>query len=452
LPVLTYEQNSVSFAYAALYFNFTPQNEYSYRLDGYDKEWSKWTNDTKKEYTNLPEGSYVFWVKARNIYGQQSNIAKYRFKILPPWHRTWWAKILYVISAFITLYGGVKLYTLRLQKQKTILEHKVMVRTQEVVTQKEKIEAQNEVLQQKSEEIMAQNDSLKQKSEEITAQNIALQRQSEEILAQRNAIEATNQMLHVQNNQITQSIRSAETIQAAILPFEDRLKALFDDYFILFRPRDVVSGDFYYLEQIGDTTIVAAIDCTGHGVPGAFMSLIGYALLNEIVYAQHKTDPAEILEALREEVRHALKQEQTKHQHGMDVTMATISPSGNELINVVFAGAKRPLWYISPHEAQLQVVKGSNVSIGIEYRKKRSIVNTTLQLPKDTILYLGSDGFADQNDEQREKFGTHRLQDLLTQHYHLPLPKQQELLAQALDNFMTGTEQRDDILLMGVKV
>lgn len=452
LPVLAYTQNSVTFAYAALYFNFTKQNEYSYKLDGYDKQWSKWTKATKKEYTNLPEGTYIFWVKARNIYGKQSNIAKYSFKVLPPWHRSWWAKILYLVGAFVTLYGGIKLYTLRLQRQKIILEHRIMVRTREVVVQKEKIEEQNEVLTQKSEEILAQNDSLKQKGEEITAQNLALQQQSKEIIAQRNAIEATNQTLHVQNNQIIQSIRSAETIQAAILPLETRLQALFDDYFVLFRPRDVVSGDFYYLEQINDTTIVAAIDCTGHGVPGAFMSLIGYALLNEIIYVHHKTNPAEILEVLREEVRHALKQEQTKHQHGMDVTMATISPSNNELMSVVFAGAKRPLWYISPNEAQLQVIKGSNVSIGIDYQKNREIVSTPLLLPQGTILYLGSDGFADQNNEERKKFGTYSLQELLTQHKHLSLAEQHALLVKTLDDFMLGTEQRDDILLMGVKL
>jgi serine phosphatase RsbU (regulator of sigma subunit) len=398
---------------------------------GYDKQWAKWTSKTQKEYTNLNEGTYTFRVKARNLYGIESNVATFSFQILPPWHRTWWAYTLFGVFVVAVLFGGIKWYTHRLRRQKAILEHKVSIRTQEVVKQKE--------------EIYQQNASLLQQSEE-------LQQQSEEIIAQHDAIEATNKQLNERNYQITQSIRSAKTIQAAILPFADKLDELVGENFVLFRPRDVVSGDFYYLEQVNKTSIVAAIDCTGHGVPGAFMSLIGYALLNEIIYAQRKINPAEILEALRKEVRYALKQDQTKHQHGMDVAMITIEPINQEEVKVVFAGAKRPLWYVLPNDPVLQEVKGSNVSIGIEYANKRPIEGKQLLLPKGTVVYLGSDGFADQNNKSRKKFGVRQLKELLASNHSLPLAKQQPLLEQALDDFMLGTEQRDDILLMGIRL
>ncbi|WP_299464675.1 SpoIIE family protein phosphatase [uncultured Microscilla sp.] len=430
-PILPHTNNSLTFDYAALYFNSADKNEYSYQLVGYDKHWAKWTNKTQKEYTNLNEGTYTFKVKARNLYGITSNIATYEFTILPPWHRTWWAYTLFAVLFALSLFGGVKLYTNRLRKQKVILEHKVTVRTQEVVKQKEEIYEQNKELLQQSEE---------------------LQQQSEEIMAQRDAIEESHKMLNERNYQITQSIKSAETIQAAILPFADRLQALIGEHFVIFRPRDVVSGDFYYIEQVGNITIAAAIDCTGHGVPGAFMSLIGYALLNDIIYAQQKTNPAQILETLRQELRNALKQEQTGKQHGMDVAMVTIEPQNNTSIQVHFAGAKRPLWYTTPEDDKIQVIKGSNVSIGIDYVEGRVITSQQLLLEKGSVLYLSSDGFADQNNQNRKKFGTRSLKTLLAQNKSLALPQQQSLLEQALDEFMQGTEQRDDILLIGIKL
>ncbi|WP_157558662.1 SpoIIE family protein phosphatase [Microscilla marina] len=430
-PTLLYTNNSLTFDYAALYFNSTDKNEYSYQLVGYDKHWAKWTSKTQKEYTNLDEGTYTFKIKARNLYGIESHVATYQFTILPPWHRTWWAYVLFAVLFALSLFGGVKLYTNRLHKQKVVLEHKVSLRTQEVVKQKEEIYEQNKELLQQSEE---------------------LQQQSEEIMAQRDAIEESHKTLNERNYQITQSIKSAETIQAAILPFADRLQALIGEHFVIFRPRDVVSGDFYYIEQVGNVTIAAAIDCTGHGVPGAFMSLIGYALLNDIIYAQQKTNPAQILETLRQELRNALKQEQTGKQHGMDVAMVTIEPQNNTSIQVHFAGAKRPLWYTTPEDDKIQVIKGSNVSIGIDYVEGRAITSQQLLLEKGSILYLSSDGFADQNNQDRKKFGTRSLKTLLAQNKSLALPQQQSLLEQALDEFMQGTEQRDDILLIGIKL
>lgn len=430
-PILAYANNSLVFDYAALYFSFTNKTEYSYQLVGYEKGWSKWTRKTQKEYTNLNEGNYTFRVKSRNIYDVKGSVASYSFKILPPWHRTWWAYTLFGVLTVVILWGSIKWYTTRLRRQKAVLEHKVMIRTQEVVAQKEEISLQNNELLQQSEE---------------------LQQQSEEIMAQHDAIEETNMVLSRQNIQIKQSIKSAETIQSAILPFSKRMQALLDEYFVLFRPRDIVSGDFYFLEEMDNKTIVAAIDCTGHGVPGAFMSLIGYALLNDIIIAKQKTDPAEILEMLRAELKYSLKQDQTGKKNGMDVAMVTLEHTQSTKVKILFAGAKRPLWYTTTGNNEIQQIKGSSVSIGVDYEDNRQITSQELWLDKGAVLYLGTDGLADQNDRGRRKFGSIRLLTLLAQNSHLPLARQQATLEKTLDNFMLGTEQRDDILLLGVRL
>lgn len=309
----------------------------------------------------------------------------------------------------------------------------------------------NSTLSIQKTEISEQNTELKLQKEEIHTQNEELQQQSEEIIAQRDAIEEQNKTLATKNHHIKQSINSAQTIQAAILPFEERLQELLTEYFILFRPRDIVSGDFYFLETVDNYTIIAAIDCTGHGVPGAFTSLIGYALLNDIVKAKGTTNPGKILEALRKDLKHSLKQEQTGASNGMDVAMITIEQTNDEQVKVLFAGAKRPLWYMDTNK-EIQRVKGSSVSIGINYTDNRQITAEELILPKGTTLYLSSDGFADQNNVKRKKFGNTRIQNILIENSHLPLLEQQQLLETALDQFMEGTEQRDDILLMGVRI
>ncbi|EAY26123.1 SpoIIE family protein phosphatase [Microscilla marina] len=423
-PTLSYSHNSLTFAYAALYFGFAHKNQYSYQLVGYDKEWSEWSSDNKKGYTNLNEGKYTFRVKSRNLYGIESNIATYSFIILPPWYRTWWAFVVYVLLLLVIIAGSIRWYTARLQRQKVMLEKKVQRRTREILKQKEEIQAQNEELWQ----------------------------QSEEIASQRDAIEEARDALNLKNLHMKQSIKSAETIQSAILPLIEDLQQALHEHFVIFMPRDIVSGDFYYLETVGNKTIVAAIDCTGHGVPGAFMSLIGYTLLNDIVNVQQKTNPGNILETLRVELKVALKQEKTGRHNGMDVAMVTLEHLPEAQVKVLFAGARRPLWYIEPNHPEVQQISGSKISVGFNYEHKRTIATHELLLATGTKLYLGSDGFADQNNDCRQKFGSVQLIKLLASTSHLPLTKQRHCLEKVLKEFMAGTEQRDDILLMGIKL
>jgi serine phosphatase RsbU (regulator of sigma subunit) len=287
------------------------------------------------------------------------------------------------------------------------------------------------------------NLEIAEKNHEITVQNRELKIQQEEIRVQHDTIEQ-------RNRNITQSIKAAKLIQEAILPQEERMQQMFEQYFVLYRPRDVVSGDFYWLGKVGNTRILGAIDCTGHGVPGAFMSMIGFALLNEIINTKKISQPSEALTNLRQEVKKAFRQTETRHGDGMDVGLIAVEDQNDDKVKVEFAGAKRPLWYISHDSPQLQVVEGSRVSIGQAYKTKRVIENKTYIFEKGTLLYLGTDGFADQHNLARTKFGTKLLTELIYEVHPKKMIEQKQVLEGTLDEFMVDTEQRDDILLLGV--
>lgn len=421
---LSFRHNSITFNYASSYFVYPEHTLYSFQLVGYDQKWSKWSSETKKEYTNLPEGQYTFKVKAKNIYDAESTIAIYYFKIFPPWYHTWWAYTILSALIFISILGIIKVYTYRLNRQKIVLERKVQVRTIEI--------------SEKNKEIISQNEELKQ--------------QQDEIMAQRDAIESQNKLLNQQNSQIKQSIRSAQTIQAAVLPFASRLTSLLYNYFLIYRPKDIVSGDFFWVGNVNNKRIIGVIDCTGHGVPGAFMSLIGVTLLNEIIKTKQITDPAEILENLRKRIRYVLRQDETGRRNGMDGAFVTLEKNNQTQIKVTFAGAKRPLWHIANGSNQLQIISGSSVSIGVIYRNPRQIVAQTIICESKSFIYLSTDGFADQNDIHRKKLGNDKIIDVLSENSGTPLAQQKQLLETLLAKHMEGTEQRDDILFMGIQV
>jgi serine phosphatase RsbU (regulator of sigma subunit)/tetratricopeptide (TPR) repeat protein len=296
------------------------------------------------------------------------------------------------------------------------------------------------------------NVELTQKSEELEETNEELLQSREEVMVQKDAIAQQHQTLEIQNLKIAQSLNAAQAIQDAILPLEARLQAAFQDHFVIYRPKDVVSGDFYWFNQIDQLQVLGAIDCTGHGIPGAFMSMIGNTLLNKIISTHQITQPALILEELRKEVNYTLRQEDTGRRTGMDAAFVSLERIDKTSVRVTFAGAKRPLWYIEPNGSKVEEIMGSKISVGVLYRKPRVVESHVLDLPQGTVLYLGSDGFADQNDVTRKRFGTERLKSLLYSIHTQTMPQQAIALTTALDEYMKNTEQRDDILLIGLKL
>ncbi|WP_338792045.1 SpoIIE family protein phosphatase [Bernardetia sp. MNP-M8] len=270
------------------------------------------------------------------------------------------------------------------------------------------------------------------------------------------------QIISDKNTNITDSIRYAQTIQQAVLPIEQELEEYFEEHFVIFRPKDIVSGDFYWATELKTETehkiFVAVVDCTGHGVPGAFMSMLGHAFLNEAVSQQHLTNPAAILEWLNEEIKSSLRQEQKVNADGMDISLCVIDKNqlennAEENIKITYCGAKRPLFYVLPSN-NLKLVKGNRRSIGGYVRKKKynDFENEEIVLPKGTMLYLFSDGFTDQSNPEGIKLGTPQLTEQLSSLASLSTQKQQQKLTDLLDNHQLDTPQRDDITFMGIRI
>ena len=301
-------------------------------------------------------------------------------------------------------------------------------------------------INQRNEEINQQNDEIKIRNEEINQRNEEITLQQEEILA-------INEQLESKNLQMRDSIRYAKTIQNAILPFEERVAQAFGSTLVIYKAKDIVSGDFYWLEQHNGKTFVALGDCTGHGVPGAFMSIIGYSILNDLILAQGIEHPARILEAAHESIRWMLKQEQQANSDGMDIALCSIEPLDNDHVSLTFAGARLPMLYAEPDKSELIHIKGTRKGIG-GYQGFNSLAfqEHTFKLPKGSTIYFFSDGFVDQNNIYNKKYGSKRLREYIHKIHTEPLIKQKELLLQSLNEHMEGTEQRDDITLLAFQV
>jgi len=250
--------------------------------------------------------------------------------------------------------------------------------------------------------------------------------------------------------QIMDSIRYARQIQDAVLPTENELNEYFIESFAIYKPQKIVSGDFYWVYRKKRKTFVAVVDCTGHGVPGAFMSMIGQTLLNKIIGQSKIYDPAMILEVLHLEIRHALKQNEGKNDDGMEIAICAIetTDSGKQ---VTFAGAHRPLYYVQ--QGELLKVKGDKRSIGGKQKQEnQQFITHTIYLQTGDTLYLTTDGFADQNDTNRVKYGTQKLIQFLEQIKEYPFATQKLELLKEFETFKNGEPQRDDMTILGLRV
>lgn len=437
VPVLNYDlaTESLKFKFAATSFDHEAKNKYQYKLEKesflFEEQttWSQWSDKSEKEYTNLREGDYVFKVRAKNIYEIESEELSYRFKVMAPWYRTFWAYGLYIFVGFLLIWLIVKLNTARLKKANARLEKLVDERTVEV-------QKQNGMLKQQKEEILTQNEELKQ--------------QQEEIVTQRDYIEEQNKSLKDKNVRILDSIRYAQTIQEGILPFPERLHKNLTEHFVLYRPKDIVSGDFYWFEKLGAKNYFAVADCTGHGVPGAFMSMIGTAILNDVVFKSQVNTPADILGEMNRTIIKVLKQEYVDaNQDGIDVGLLSWEDTNNENITIEFAGAHRPLYCFS--DGVLHELKGVNKSIGGYQVNDRDFENAQIKIKKGDTVFLTTDGYADQNDVDRKKIGSIHLKAILEENATKPLDEINKILNDYLDKHQKGSEQRDDITVIGIR-
>ncbi|WP_299465891.1 7TM diverse intracellular signaling domain-containing protein [uncultured Microscilla sp.] len=355
-----------------------------------------------------------------------------------------------------------------------------LLKQEKEVAQGKMLEMQKDVNDKLEQKVRERTQQLQAKSDEVMTQNEELHQQKEEIIAQNEFIAETNLELKRQGKQTRESIQAANVIQQAILPRDERLNELFiADYFVLYQPKDIVSGDFYWVSKVNtalqldnlslpeegiqlttkrltvsrnETIFLAVVDCTGHGVPGAFMSMIGNSLLNEIVNEARILSPAKILTRLHEKVQQELKQNQdSRLNHGMDVCLCKLEQMPEKNVKLTFTGAKRPLYYIK--EGKFGELKGDRMSIGGWSKKAReSFTEQTLELQGGDILYLTTDGYADNPNPQRKSFGTSRLKKLLADQAGIAIKQQHESLINALVNYQGDADQRDDITIVGVEI
>jgi serine phosphatase RsbU (regulator of sigma subunit) len=313
------------------------------------------------------------------------------------------------------------------------LEKIVEERTKTIDEQKKVLEIQNLDMQRQKQEIEEQNEVLNQRNEEIEAQRDFARKQNEEI---------------------TDSINYAQRIQSAMLPPATYISELLIDNFIFYKPRDIVSGDFYWVKQVKNYVVVAAADCTGHGVPGAFMSMLGIGYLNEIVQRREVTQANTVLNELKKQIKNSLRQHggRDESKDGMDMALCVLDLKNNTM---QYAGANSPLYLIrgGGNEPQLEEYKPDLMPIGYYYGKDTSFTNHCIKLEIGDTFYLFSDGYMDQKGGREEKkFLSRRFKELLLSVQDHPMHVQKNKLEKTLSDWMGNTAQIDDILVIGVRV
>lgn len=307
------------------------------------------------------------------------------------------------------------------------------------------------------------NRVLSQKNMMLIQQKEEINNQKEEIQAQSDELFEQNEIITKKNMAITDSINYASLIQRAVLPDDEQMKSMFGDYFLIYRPLNIVAGDFYWVSRVGKYKILVCADCTGHGVPGAFVSMLGVSLLNDVVpqvVTYNNGNAADILNELRTRLMKSLGQDKRLYDEGrrsnmdgMDLALIMIEEG---TMNLQYAGAYRPLWIC--RNGELIVQNADKMPIGIYLGKVRNFTNHQIQLMPGDSLYMFSDGIPDQFgflDEERtvcKHFSTKRFAQLITKVAPLPMDEQKAIIEKEVDDFKNGYKQLDDNILVGIRI
>lgn len=387
----SYLENTIIFDYNSICLNNPDAVQYQIMLEPADKEWRPVTERAEETYSSLAPGKYIFKVKAKNSAGiWNKEPVTYTFTIRPPFYKTWWFILSLVALGVIAIISYIKVRERNLIKEKKILEEKVEERTAEVV----------------------------QKSIEIEKKN----------------------------KDITDSIRYAKRIQTAVLPPE----IPFENTFIFFRPKDIVSGDFYWLETIGNKEMIAAVDCTGHGVPGAFLSILGHSMLTKIVREYGILEPAKILDQLDLEIINALHQKNVEGERvvndGMDLALICYNRDTQIL---EYAGGYNPLIMI--RNGELEEIKADRFPIGMTtVHDDKKFTNNEIKVEKGDTFYIFSDGYADQfGGDDGRKLRKKNMKDILIEIQDKSMAEQGKYLEEYIIEWMKNYEQIDDIVFVG---
>ncbi|HLP13413.1 MAG TPA: SpoIIE family protein phosphatase [Flavobacteriales bacterium] len=396
---LAYKFNSYEFTISALYFEEADKVLYSHMLEGHDESWSSWSNENKIKYSNLREGNYTLCIKAKNVFGQTSNVLKFSFTILPPWYRTVWAYICYGLFAIVLFIAVNRILSHRLKQKNIQLEEIVKKRTQE--------------------------------------------------------IERANVELKHQKQEITDSINYAQKIQEAMLPFAKEMVLDFPDSFVLFKPKDIVSGDFYWYGKYEGKMVIICADCTGHGVPGAFMSMLCIDKLNQIIPEKRILMPDKILEAANRGIKKSLGQsdeQNLKMKDGMDCAVVTVD---REKKILYYSGANRTLWRI--RNGEIEEFKPDKCAVGGFTPEEKIYHLHEIPYEDKDQFYMSTDGYADQfGGPKGKKIMVKTFKDILMQNHVAPQVKQSQVLDAFIEDWKKYPdgeneehEQVDDVCVIG---
>ncbi len=425
---LSYSNNALNIKIGAPSFIKEKSVEFQYFIEGLTNEWNEWSSDPDINLPYFPTGSYKIKIKARDVLGNESVIYTLPFSVKPPFWKTFWFIGICIVLIILLFIQFVKYREGQLQKEKQILEQKVQERTKTIEEQKTILQNQRDELAHTNEEIL---------------------QQKEEIEAQRDEIEAQNDHISKQNLEMTQSIEYARRIQTAIMPTNEVVKSILPEHFVLFKPRNIVSGDFYWMAEKDNKIVIAAADCTGHGVPGAFMSMLGISFLNEIVNVRNETKPNLILNHLRDSIKSTLSQtgKEGESKDGMDIALCTIDLNSK---SIEFAGAYNPLYLI--RNGELIEIKADKMPVGIHLAEKDSFTLSEISFEKNDCIYIFSDGYVSQfGGEYGRKFMAKPFKKLLAIIADKPMDKQHEILDQEFEDWRGYNSQVDDILVIGIK-
>jgi serine phosphatase RsbU (regulator of sigma subunit) len=385
---LEYSKSSVAFKVSAPFYIKHNSNVYQYLIEGAMPEWTDWSNNTTISlFSLIPPGKYKLMVRAKNIFGKISATKSIDFEVEAPLYMRSWFWIMILIILLAIAFGIAKYREKALVREKRILEQKVAERTAKVEKQKK---------------------------------------------------------------EILDSIKYASRIQQAILPQPELLNKIPFEHFILFKPRDVVSGDFYYFAQQGNKYLVIAGDCTGHGVPGAFMSMLGTAFLNEIVQKQNLDSSDKILNSLRQNVIVSLHQTGKKEEprDGMDMALIILDPVQKK---IQYSGANSSMLLIRNGIAN--EFKPSKMPIGYHFGEMVPFTSINVDLQKNDMVYIYSDGYSDQfGGPKGKKFLIKNFRELLCKIYDKPVEEQEKILYDTHLEWRGINGQIDDILVIGIRI
>jgi serine phosphatase RsbU (regulator of sigma subunit)/ligand-binding sensor domain-containing protein len=386
--VLPYSVKQITFNFEGVCMNYTDELTYSYRLKGMDEKYSPPTISSEVTFHELPAGTYAFEVIATS-HGVTSLAASYSFEVLKPFWETLWFISLIILFTIIIIIGFFRYRTAKLRKAKMILEQTVRTRTSELRTQKEIVEEKN--------------------------------------------------------REILDSINYAKRIQSAILPTDKIVKEYLKDSFILYKPKDIVAGDFYWMEHKEGKILFAAADCTGHGVPGAMVSVVCNNALNRSVREHGLSNPGKILDKTREIVIEEFEKSDEEVKDGMDIALCSLK--GNIL---EYAGAHNPLWII--RNGEIIQTKGDKQPVG-EFYKNEPYTTHTFELQKGDTFYIFSDGYVDQfGGEKGKKFKSKSFRELLLTIQDKSMEEQRKLIDDTFESWKGNLEQVDDVCVIGVRI